>query len=102
MLSRVFLFSKIVLIFCKFIFIEIRHIINKLIKPLLIRGDNMPEPETMLKQKIRESGLTVLRIANTIKIPYGTLNAQLNGFCPLPYQTRRVIQKMITENGVGL
>lgn len=58
----------------------------------------MPEPETLLKQKIRESDLTILKISNRIGIPYGTLNAQLNGYCPLPYSTRRSIEKLISEN----
>jgi hypothetical protein len=57
----------------------------------------MPEPEHSIKKRIREAKLTVLKVADALKMPYGTLASQLNGFSPLTSDTRRRIEQVINE-----
>lgn len=57
----------------------------------------MPEPEVSIKKRIHEAKLTILKVANTLNMPYGTLASQLNGFSPLNPEVRRAIEKLITE-----
>lgn len=58
----------------------------------------MPAEEKELKARIRESGLSVKVVADSIGRPYGTVANWLNGFAPLPCDIRRTIHKIINEH----
>jgi hypothetical protein len=57
----------------------------------------MPEPEQLLKTRIRRSGYSVREVADLLRRPYGTVACWLNGFAPLPVDVRKLIVNLIDK-----